>query len=90
MWGQHFGNWASNYCAFGPGYGHGFGMFGWIFPLLFWGVVIYAVISIVRSLFGGRRDQQNDIAMETLRNRFASGEISENEFLAQKAVLSRR
>jgi len=88
MWGQHFNNWTSNFCGFGPSFGHGPWMFGWIFPLLFWGIIIFVVFSIIKSLTGRSTDRQDDIAMSTLRNRFASGEINEKEFADQKAVLN--
>lgn len=90
MWGQHSSNWGSNFCNFGSLFGHGPFFIGWLFPLLFWGIILFVLFSIVKSLFTGNRRSQNDSALETLRNRFASGEISESEFMAQKTVLSRK
>ena len=90
MWGQNFDGWGSNFCGFGTSFGHGPWMFGGFFSLLFWGIIIYAVISIIKAIIDRKRDQPTDIAMETLRNRFASGEINEKEFEIQRAVLSRK
>lgn len=90
MWGQHFGHWGHNLCNFGSSFGHGPWFFGWLFPLLFWGIILFILYSIAKSLLGGSKRSQDDSAMETLRNRFASGEINENEFIAQKTVLSRK
>lgn len=90
MWGENFGEWAYNLCGYGPSFGHGPWFFGWIFPLLFWGGIVFAIYAIVKSLFSNNRDRQEDSALELLRKRFASGEISEQEFAAQKAVLSKR
>lgn len=90
MWGERFGEWAFNFCGNGPSFGHGPWFFGWLLPLLFWGVMLFAVYSIVKSLLLGNSDKQNDSALEILRNRYASGEISEKEYTAQKAVLGKQ
>lgn len=90
MWGEQFGNWAYNFCGNGPSFGHGPGVFGWLFPLFFWGCIIFAIYAIAKSLIFGSKKQQEDSALELLRNRFASGEINEKEFTAQKAVLGKR
>lgn len=90
MWGEHFANFGYKLCGYGPSFGHGPWFSGWIFPLFFWGIIIFALYSVARSIFLSSNNRQEDSAMETLRNRFASGEIDENEFTAQKAVLSKR
>jgi len=89
MWGSHFSNWMGNYCGWGTSYGHGPWLMGWVFPLLFWAIIIYVIVSIVRTLFAKRTRFDNDSALEILRNRFAAGEIDEKEYLSQKAVLNR-
>jgi len=88
--GQNFGHWGYNLCGFGSSFGHGPWFLGWIVPLFFWGFIIFVIYSMVKSLFGGRDNRQTDSAMEILRNRFASGEVDEKEFDAQKAVLSKK
>lgn len=46
--------------------------------VLFWGAIITLAVWAFRSFGGPRRD--GDAAMETLRQRFAAGEISQEEF----------
>jgi len=89
MWGERLVDWAYGVCGYGPSFGHGPWFFGWLFPLFFWGLVIFGMFTIVRSLFWGNKRQQGDSALEILRNRFASGELSEREYSAQKAVLGK-
>lgn len=90
MWREHFGDWAYNFCGYGPSFGHGPWSFGWVLPLFFWSCVIFAIYAIAKSLFFSNKRQKEDSSLEILRNRFASGEISEKEFTAQKAVLDKR
>lgn len=90
MWGSNFTNWGNSFCGFGPSFGHGPLFMGWLFPLLFWGVIAYLVYSVIRSLFSNKTTGQSDSALELLRNRFASGEINEQEYNDQKLVLNKR
>jgi putative membrane protein len=60
-----------------------------LFPLLFWGITAYLALNIIKRLLSGNRLSKMDSAGEILRNRFAAGEINEEEYNAQKAVLSR-
>lgn len=89
MWGSNFADWNSGFCGWGPSFGHGSWFIGWLFPLLFWGIIAYFVFSIIRYFFHGNRTVANDSAVEILRNRYASGEISEKEYTTQKATLTR-
>lgn len=90
MWGSNFSDWGNSFCGLGPSFGHGPWFLGWVFPLLFWGVIAYLIYSVIRSLFSNKIERQNDSALELLRNRFASGEINEQEYTAQKVVLNKR
>jgi putative membrane protein len=75
MWG--YGN------AGGLGYGLGFG-FGWLVMLVFWGLIIWAIIALVRSATNNnvdRKDQhKTDTALEILKERYAKGEITKEDF----------
>jgi len=73
--------------SFGHMGGFGFG-FGWIFMFLFWGLVIWAIFALVRGVSGhgccgghnhGEHKQSNN-ALEILKERYAKGEISKEEF----------
>lgn len=98
MWNVHHAGWGNTVCNWFPGAGswfsigpHGYGPFflGWLVPLLFWAVVLYALISVFRYIMSRSGHGQKQSAMETLQNRFAAGEISEQDYLARKAVLKK-
>ena len=75
-------------------------MGGWWYVLmvlsfvLFWGVLITAIILFARSVgAGGRRYESgapgHSVAEDLLAERFARGEIDENEYTARLAALRR-
>ncbi len=71
-------------------WGGDFGMgFGWIFMLLFWGLIIIGVIAIIKSLSGKSSAGENsrESAEEILEKRFAGGEISAEKFEESIKVL---
>ena len=90
MWGSNFSDWGNSFCGLGLSFGHGPWFLGWIFPLLFWGVIGYFIYSVIRSFFSNTIERQNDSALELLRNRFASAEINEQEYTAQREILNKR
>lgn len=90
MWGSGFGEFGNGFCSWGPSFGHGPWFFGWLFPILFWGIIAYVVFKILSNLFSGGQTNPNDSALEILRNRFASGEINEQEYTCQKTILNKR
>ena len=63
--------------------------FGWVFMILFWGLIITAVIVLVRWMIVGvapKRDQGQSTAVhrtpsDILRERYARGEIDREEFI---------
>jgi uncharacterized membrane protein len=67
----------------------GYNAFGWVWMLpvlmLFWGVVIAAIVLLVRALGAPRID--GDEAMKTLRKRLAAGEISPDDYERTKRLL---
>lgn len=90
MWGSNVSDWGNSFCGLGSSFGHGPWFLGWVFPLLFWGIIAYLIYSVIRSLFSSKIERKNDSALELLRNRFASGEINEQEYTTQKVVLNKR
>ena len=56
--------------------------------LLFWILVIAAVVLGVRWLMSDQKERRGDSAMEILRQRYARGEINKEEFDAKKKDLS--
>ena len=77
----HYGNWLCGPGAFFPG------PLGLIVTLLFWGLVIYLIIKLLGALFSGKKD--NSLSnLETLKERYAWGEVSEEEYHRMKTELS--
>jgi putative membrane protein len=68
---------------------YGFGPMWFLGPLmmvLFWGGIILLAVWAVRAFSGGHRTSQ-DSAIEILKRRLASGEITEAEYeQARKAL----
>ena len=71
---------------------NGFGMMGWfggIVMLLFWVAVVLLVVWVVRATFPAPRRDEGDRALDLLRQRYASGEISQAEYEQARRVLGR-
>jgi putative membrane protein len=78
MWGWHYGGWAA--------WGMGVGM------IAFWALVILVVVWLVRQSTSPRSAGPEGMtrapdARQVLDNRFAGGEIDEDEYRARKATL---
>ena len=86
--------------SYGPGHmgrwmmgGWGMGWFGMIFMLIFWGLVIVALVMLIRWLIqntGGRSHsvaRTGGQAMDILKARYAGGEITRDEFETMKREL---
>lgn len=62
------------------GWGMGFG-FGWFFMIVFWVLLIFGVVYLVKLIAGGpKREEKGDTALDILKKRYAKGEISKEEF----------
>jgi putative membrane protein len=88
MQGFNFQGWGNGFCGFGPSFGHGPWFIGWVFPLLFWLLIAYLVVGIIKSSLSWKRGKTNDAALEILRAKFAAGEIDDQEYSTRKAVLN--
>lgn len=67
-------------------------VFGWVWMIAFWGIVIWAILALV-----GRGDRRRDdetapgpTARDIAERRYARGEISAEEFEAILSRLERR
>ena len=82
----------------GFGFGWGGMIFGGLLTLLFWGVIIALIFFVVRALSrsgsgqaappAGSPGQAPDRALEILRERYARGEISKDEFNSMRQDLT--
>lgn len=65
-----------------------FGGWSWLWMalmmVLFWGGIIALAIFVIRSVTGPK---SNDQAIDVLRRRFASGEITQDEFEKTRKAL---
>lgn len=79
--------------SFGMGTGY-MGGFGWIFMLLFWGLVIVGLVALVKWIAGSSRtsdpvSRHGDEALKILKERYARGEIDSEELAARKRELEK-
>ena len=65
------------------GYGTmGFGMgFGFIFMLLFWGLVIWLIVTLINASQSNKNESDS---LTILKKRYASGEITKKQFEEMK------
>ncbi|EKD58384.1 MAG: hypothetical protein ACD_56C00141G0014 [uncultured bacterium] len=72
--------------------GGGFGA-GWILMLIFWGVVIWAIFVLVKHFTEKNyhwNDEKEEEATRILKERYARGEISKEEFEERKNILANK
>ncbi|WP_377513414.1 SHOCT domain-containing protein [Octadecabacter sp. R77987] len=72
---------------FGHMWGGGYGMSGGLMMVLFWGVVIALIVVAVRRHGTGTGKPDQDPA-KILKERFARGEIDEDEYRKRLATLN--
>ena len=74
----------------GGDFGMGLGG-GWIFMILFWGLIILGVVYLIKMLLGSGsiEERKTESAQKVLEKRFAKGELSKDEFENAIEVLKR-
>lgn len=92
LWGGLWGGLGQGWGMMGPWMMGGFG-WGWfmpIFMILFWGLVIWALVALVRGVAGPSSApglSPPTSALELLKKRYARGEISKEEYEEKKRDL---
>ncbi|MBI2849220.1 MAG: SHOCT domain-containing protein [Chloroflexi bacterium] len=73
------------------GRGTGFaGGLGWLFPLVFWGGIITAIVLLIRGAGATSKTSpppSGETALDVLKKRYASSEITKEEFEEKKKDL---
>ncbi|KKT45383.1 MAG: hypothetical protein UW65_C0022G0018 [candidate division WWE3 bacterium GW2011_GWB1_44_4] len=67
-----------------------YGGFGWLFMLIFWGLVVFAIVELVRYASRSERDsnsKKEKAPLDVLKERYAKGEIGKVEFEEKKKDL---
>lgn len=68
--------------------GHWFG-FGGGFMWLFWILLIAAIVWAVKAAFGGASSDKQKSVLDILKERYARGEIDQEEYERKRRDLSR-
>jgi putative membrane protein len=86
---SEYRNWGGGMMGPGMMYGYGGGWIMGIIMLLFWGLIVWGIIALIRH-FSVRQPNnfQPDSALEILRKRYAQGEINKEEFEEKKKALT--
>jgi putative membrane protein len=75
------------------GEGMGFGWFGilsgWIFMIVFWALVVWAILAFIQWVTRQQRgsEPRKNKALEILEERYAKGEISKEELEEKRKYL---
>jgi len=86
------GWWGGGWGMMGPGIMGGFGMMG-IGMVVFWGLVIWGIVVLVRrngavACYGEHSHTAGNNALDTLKQRYAKGEIGREEYETKKKDLA--
>ena len=71
-------------------WGWGYGFFGWLMMLLFWGLIIAGAMLVIRWLVDQTRSPAlgSETALDVMKRRYAKGEITKEQFEAMKRDLA--
>ena len=70
----------------------GYGLFGsgigFLFTLLFWGLIIFLIVALVKRAHGKEEQTDSKGALDILKERYAKGEIDKKQFQEMKKDIS--
>jgi putative membrane protein len=62
-------------------------IFGWMWMIVFWGLIIWAVLVIVGRISAASHEEHAARALRILEERYARGEITREQFEQMRADL---
>ena len=66
----------------------GYGLFGPLFMIIFWVLIIWVIVTLVKSSGNQAASGGGNKALDILKKRYAKGEIDKKEFEQKKKELS--
>jgi putative membrane protein len=74
-------------CYFGGMMGHGTGYLGFFFMVLFWAAIGLLIVWLYKQIRGAGVEEASKSALDILKERYAKGEITEEEYREMKKEL---
>ena len=87
---EHMYEGGGNFMHFGDfGFSPGFFGFGFVFTIIFWGLIIWGIVVLIKKLTDDKEPAHSEKSpLDILKNRYAKGEIDKEEFEQKKKDLT--